>query len=444
MAVNKEHYETRNENHPQHRQLIRIGPDQAHTPLVDKSFDLYTNSRFDLSMIFSICYMDTCLAPICQTNNYVKGKSHPMSLSGRLKTMDLPEVLQWVAIGRKTGTLAFFRDKTKIHIFMKDGQIVSSRSNDPTKQLGQFLLFQGKITEPQLKQAFEMHLRYNIMLGRMLVLENLVTQEDIESALKERTEEIIYDLFLWDDGYFHFTVGEYNLQDLIQIKMDINNLLFEGIRRKDEWVRIRSVFPNNNVTLSLRPNIDLKTLSLTPLQKKLLYLLTLKKPISEIILELHGSDFLVNFELFQLFEKNIIEAPEATPPPVEEITPAKMFNKGLELMKNCNYREAISAFQETLKMDPKNTWVPEQIDQAEKAICREYYQRTIPPGKIPYFLIPESSLTRCNLTHEEGFVASRVNGTYDVKSIIMLSPLRELEVLQILDKLLKMELIALR
>ena len=37
-----------------------------------------------------------------------------MSLSGRLKTMDLAEVLQWVTIGRKTGSLAFVLDKTKV------------------------------------------------------------------------------------------------------------------------------------------------------------------------------------------------------------------------------------------------------------------------------------------------------------------------------------------
>jgi hypothetical protein len=367
-----------------------------------------------------------------------------MSLSGRLNTMDLPEVLQWVAIGRKTGSLSFVRDKTKILIFVEDGRIISSRSNEPTKQLGQFLLFQGKITETQLKQAFEIHLQSKIMLGKILVQENLVSQEDVESALRARTAEVIYDLFLWDDGNFHFSSDAYNLDQLIQIKMDINTLLFEGIRRKDEWVRIRSVFPNNNVMPFLRPNIDLKTLSLTPLQKKLLYLVTLKKPVSEIILELHGSDFLVNFELFQLFEKNIIDVPEEAPPPVEEITPAKLLNKGLELMKNCNYKEAISAFQDVLKLDPQNTWAPEQIERAEKALCQEYYQHMTPPGKIPYFLIPESSLIHYSLTHEEGFVASRVNGTWDVKSIVMLSPLRELEILQILDKLLKMELIALR
>ncbi len=367
-----------------------------------------------------------------------------MSLSGRLKTMDLAEVLQWVTIGKKTGSLAFVKDKTKVYIYFQNGKIISSQSNDPTKQLGHFLLFQGKLTEPQLKRAFEINQQTRTILGRVLVQENFVSQEDVEQALKTRTEEVIYDLFLWEDGYFHFAADGYRLEDLVLINVDINSVLFEGVRRKDEWARIRSVFPNNDVVPTLRPGVDFKNLNLSPLQKKLLFLMTLKKPISEIILELHGSDFLVNYELFQLYEKQLIEIKIAAQAPVEEESPAKLFNKGLELMQSRKYREAITAFQEVIRLDPQNTWASEQIEQAEKAICQDYYQNSIPASKIPYFLVPEPALTRYNLTHTEGFVASRINGTWDVKSIVMLSPLRELEILQVLDKLKKMELIALK
>ena len=358
--------------------------------------------------------------------------------------MDLPEVLQWVTVGRKTGTLAFIKDKTKVHIYFKVGEIIASRSNHPTKQLGQFLLFQGKVSEPQLKRAFEIHLQSKVILGKILVQEKYVSHEDVLAALKARTEEILYDLFLWEDGYFHFTDGALDLDQLIQIKMDMNSLLFEGVRRKDEWARIRSVFPNNDIVISLRPDVDLKKLDLTPLQKKLLYLLTLNKTISEIILELHGSDFLVNFELFQLYERELIEVKEVQAPPVKETSPAKLFNRGLELMQDGNYQEAIEAFQEVLKLDPQNPWASEQIDHAERSLCQEYYRTTVPATKIPYFLIPEASLMRYNLSHEEGFVASRINGTWNVKSIVMLSPLREIEILQVLDKLLKLQLIALK
>jgi hypothetical protein len=367
-----------------------------------------------------------------------------MSLSGRLNTMDLPEVLQWATIGRKTGSLSFVKDKTKVNIFLNSGKIISSTSNDPTKQLGQFLLFEGKVTEAQLKHAFEIHLQTRVMLGKILVQENLVSPEDVQKALIRRTEEVIFDLFLWEDGYFHFSSAEYNPNDLILIKMDINALLFEGIRRKDEWKRIREVLPDDDVVPVLRPEVDLKNLSLTPLQKKLLYLLTLKKPVSEMILELHGSDFLVCFELFQLYEKDIVEIKKPEPVPVEVLSPAQLFNKGLDLMMNRRFQEALAAFQEVLQQDPQNAWASEQIEKAEQALCQEIYQSSVPAGKIPYFLVPESVLTRYSLTHEEGFVASRINGAWDVKSIVMLSPLRELEILQIVGKLLKMEVIALK
>jgi len=367
-----------------------------------------------------------------------------MSLSGRLNTMDLAEVLQWVTIGRKTGSLAFVKDKTKVNLYLQDGSIISSRSNDPTKQLGQFLLFQGKVTESELKRAFEIHLQSRVILGKILVQENMVSREDVEQALVTRTQEVIYDLFLWEDGYFHFSPNGYSLDQLILIKIDINSLLFEGVRRKDEWRRIRSVFPNNDAILSLRANADLKSLSLTPLQKKLLYLLTLKKTISEIILEVHGSDFLVSYELFQLYEKNIIDIQDPVPHLAEPESPAKLFNRGLELMQGHKYQEAIAAFQEVVRLDPQNAWASEQIEQAEKALCQEYYRNTMPAGKVPYFLMPESSVARHKLTYEEGFVASRINGMWDVKSIVMLSPLRELEILQVLDKFLRMEIIGLK
>jgi hypothetical protein len=133
-----------------------------------------------------------------------------------------------------------------------------------------------------------------------------------------------------------------------------------------------------------------------------------------------------------------------TVPQVEVESPAKLFSKGLDLMQNRKYSEAIAAFQETLRLDPQNVWADEQIEKAEKAICQEFYGNSISPNKIPYFVVPETSLTRYNLTHQEGFVASRINGIWDVSSIVMLSPLREIEILQIIDKLLKMELIQLK
>jgi tetratricopeptide (TPR) repeat protein len=367
-----------------------------------------------------------------------------MSLSGNLKTMDLAEVLQWITLGRKTGSLTFVRNKTKNSIFFKDGRIISSKSNEPTRQLGHYLLFHGKINEAQLKRALEIQLQTRTALGKILVHEGLITKSEAEKALVGRTEEVIYDLFLWEEGYFHFSADSFNPDELILIDLDVNAIIFEGVLRKDEWARIREVFPSNNVVLALKPGVDLKNLSLTPIQKKMLFLISQGKRISEMILELHGSDYQVNLELFQLYKMNILVVKEIdeTPPPPDD--PAVLLTRGQELLEAGKYSEAIAVFQEILQADPQNARADELMEEAEEALCKELYQTSVPPDKVPDFLVPEQDITRFNLSHQEGFVASRINGSCDVKSIVMLSPLRELEILQILDKLIKLGLIALK
>ena len=342
-----------------------------------------------------------------------------MSLSGNLRTMDLAELLQWVTLGRKTGSLAFIRNKAKNYIYFRTGQIISSRSNEPTKQLGHFLLFQGKITEAQLKRALESQQQTRQILGKIVVQEGFISQAEVEKALVDTTRDVIYDLFLWEDGYFHFTANGYNVEDLILVNIDINAVLFEGVRRKDEWARIRQVFPSNEVILALTQGADPKTYQLTPLQKKLLFLVTRGKTISEMILEAHGSHFAVNFELFQLYESGLIEVKTVlatAPAPVAD--PMRVFNRGLDLMRSRKYREAIAVFQEVLRHDPQNAQADQKIEEAERAICDEIYQVSLQPSRIPSFTVSQSTLTRHNLTHEEGFVASRINGAWDVKSIV--------------------------
>jgi hypothetical protein len=367
-----------------------------------------------------------------------------MSLSGNLNTMDLAELLQWVTLGRKTGSLTFIRNKSKNYIYFKGGQIISSRSNEPTKQLGHFLLFQGKLTEAQLKKALEVQQQTRSILGKVLVQEGFVSSEGVQNALEERTREVIYDLFLWEDGFFHFTDNSYDPNELILIQLDMNSVIFEGVRRKDEWSRIRKVFPSNDIILGICPGVDLKPVNLTSVQRKLLFHISLGKPISEIILEVHGSEFRVCFALFELKENGIIEVKLGPKPAILKETPASAFSQGMAFMKSRNYQEAIASFQEALRRDPKNVEADEQIELAERAICQDLYARSLPRNKIPYFLVPISSLTSYKLTHQEGFVASRINGAWDIRTIVMLAPLREIEVLQTLERLIKMNILGLR
>ncbi|HEX9427402.1 MAG TPA: hypothetical protein VGA64_06400, partial [Candidatus Polarisedimenticolia bacterium] len=58
-----------------------------------------------------------------------------------------------------------------------------------------------------------------------------------------------------------------------------------------------------------------------------------------------------------------------------------------------------------------------------------------PAKKIPVLKQPLESLINQDLSPEEVFLVSRVNGSWDLKSIISISPLREVDALRALKKL---------
>ena len=167
-----------------------------------------------------------------------------MSLRGDLRTMALPDVLQWIASGRKTGTLHVERRSVQKRIILRDGNIFSSWSNDPRESLGQFLIRLRLVTEEQLFRALLAQEEKGRLLGSILVGDGVLAEDDLKRALKAKAEETVYDLFLWPSGQFEFREGEFPENILITFESLVTPVILEGIRRVDEWQRIRAVFPN--------------------------------------------------------------------------------------------------------------------------------------------------------------------------------------------------------
>src|SRR5947208_10776340 len=127
-----------------------------------------------------------------------------MGILGTLNTMNVSDLLQFLGAGRKTGTLKLSRGSIVKEIFLEDGLIVGSFSNDPREYLGQVLLHYGKIQESHLQAAMEIQRQSGGKLGMILSSRGFVTQDDVAEVLRTRTLEIIYDLFIWDEAHFEF------------------------------------------------------------------------------------------------------------------------------------------------------------------------------------------------------------------------------------------------
>ena len=59
-------------------------------------------------------------------------------------------------------------------------------------------------------------------------------------GVTEQVQEIVYSLFLWEDGAYEFVEGDLPSREVILLRMPTEDILMEGIRRVLRWSRIRA------------------------------------------------------------------------------------------------------------------------------------------------------------------------------------------------------------
>jgi len=365
-----------------------------------------------------------------------------MSLTGNLRTMDLPDILQWISTGRKTGTLHVERRSVHKRIVFKDGVIHSSTSNDPRESMGQFLIRDRHVTEQQLFRALLRQETEGRLLGAILVGDGVITEEAMRKSLESKAEETIYNLFLWDEGKFEFKDGELPDNILVHVEMGVTSVIMEGIRRVDEWRRIKDVFPSMATTFRvLSPGQGLEDAA----ERQAVTLAGAGKMLSEMSLEMRRSEFETASLVLDLYNRGLLAVDR-----VEEI-PDDAVGSIHDLLATARQRiterrwdAANQAFEKVLALDHLNQDAKKGLISVAEARKKDRILRTVPLDHVPVLKMDVLSLTRQNFDAREGFVLSRVNGEWNVRSILKLCPMSEEDALLIFARLLERKVIELR
>ncbi|MDX6531720.1 MAG: hypothetical protein QOH41_4010 [Blastocatellia bacterium] len=368
-----------------------------------------------------------------------------MGIRGTLNTMSVSDLLQFLASGRKSGTLKLGLGSIVKHIYLESGLIVGSSSNDPKEYLGQVLLHYGKIEEAQLQTAMEIQRQSGGKLGVILASRGFVTPEDVIEVLRTRTLEIIYDLFIWDAAHFEFFDNEPPPKDLIRIQVEVTSVIMDGIYRIDEWARYRTVIPSERTFFELNPGWT-QSLSDNPETRQLLYHVEKHMTAAEICYNMHTSLFHACALLFDLVSEGIIKVAGEAPEPVEvpaDLSALKLPKTVPELLKLAraeirenNAENALAIIHSALEQEAKNAEAQQLREQAEKKLIAEIYHGGLSPRAITRILITPSQLEHERLGPQEGFVLSRINGESDIESILSVCPFREADTLRMIKKLL--------
>lgn len=389
-----------------------------------------------------------------------------MGLAGSFKTMTPGDLLQWLAMAQKTGTLRFFNPSVQKRIFFRDGRIISSASTDPREYLGQFLMSYGYLTEEELKKAMEEQRRSKVLLGKILVGIGVIQEPDLIGLMRLKVEEELYDVFLWGpNGEFEFIDDELPQYEMVPLATDITGIIMEGHRRLDEWRRIREGVSDRTVIPVVEKAID--TTDLPEPQKVIIQAINGHRSIEDLMLETRASEFHVSKTVYDFLQSGNIRL--VTSPPVAATTilagagtgekeqapfSADIFDETLDevtsllvraqtALRSGDYEKGLRVLKAAQNLDPNNAKVKNALKGAETVIVSELKRSGIIDSRVPKLARPMEDLSTMNFTPNEGFILSRINGIWDIGSIIKISPMRETDALMIFHKLTKEGIVTL-
>jgi tetratricopeptide (TPR) repeat protein len=235
-----------------------------------------------------------------------------ISLADNIKNFSLPKVLAYLNRNRKTGTLIIKTPMFTKKAYLVKGDAIFASSTYEDDRLGEMLIKAGKITMEQYDASVEILKKTGKRQGAILIELGYLTPKDLFWGVKYQVREIIYSLFQLEDAEYEFVEGEIPTQEVITLKMSMGNLIYEGVKRIDNWTRIKNELPNADFVLKLSndPVTLFQDIELGQQDRKMLSIIDGVKTIKELI----SSSWIGSFEamkiLYVLWSIGVLEVKE--------------------------------------------------------------------------------------------------------------------------------------
>jgi len=171
-----------------------------------------------------------------------------MSLVGRLEDLSLGEILQIVSLSKRSGLLRLEAPGGKASLYIRGGKVIYAATSEEKESVLTLLAENGLIAADQLDSLREKLESVPSSHEFREVLENRtgIGHERFQEVLKTRVENLVYSLFVWEEGTFSFQLIEDESTHPILSKVapfflddgiGAQFLVMEGARRKDEMMR---------------------------------------------------------------------------------------------------------------------------------------------------------------------------------------------------------------
>ncbi len=167
-----------------------------------------------------------------------------MALEGTLHDFALADILQLIALQKKTGLLTLRGPADTVILGFDAGLLVSAESQARRidTRLGTLLVKTRSLSPESLAKALEIQGQTLQRLGFILLKNGFCDADQLRAGLDAQVRKIAYGLFRWTDGDYVFDPQEKIDYDREYVHpIQVESLLMEGARMIDEWPIIQKV-----------------------------------------------------------------------------------------------------------------------------------------------------------------------------------------------------------
>ncbi len=170
-----------------------------------------------------------------------------MSLGGSLEHVRAVDIIQFVYIGKRTGTLRIRGPKNEARIGFHQGNIINAWLTESPK-LGELLVLSGVLSPTGLADALALQQQEDPRrpIGRILIDNGLVAEADIKQLIAEQFSRRVQEIVTWTRGEFEFIPDEvWPLEELgapmddalARLELDTQAVLLEALSHLEDVKR---------------------------------------------------------------------------------------------------------------------------------------------------------------------------------------------------------------
>ncbi|HEX4681872.1 MAG TPA: DUF4388 domain-containing protein [Gemmatimonadaceae bacterium] len=278
-----------------------------------------------------------------------------MPIRGSLKEASLPDVLQLLAMGKKTGCLSVTHRNSFGYIYFDKGRICYASIVNRRDRLGDMLIKVGLITQAQLEAAVaSQDKRRDKRLGELLVEQGALSLDQLHDAIEVQIQEAVYYLFTWNQGTFNFEADVAPDPHDHVVSINPETLLLEGARRVDEWSLVEKKIPSFDLVFEMdRTKVMTSEVELTREQRVVLDLVDGTRDVQAIVDASGFVEFEVGKALYGLLNAGFIHRigkTTAVPTVLNEGRADEHRNLGVAFYKTGMLDESIREFRRVLEL----------------------------------------------------------------------------------------------